>query len=57
MASSRRPGRERMERISCQLIRKEKLMNPLFILGMINAAEFAIVLVILLIVLNWDKFK
>ena len=32
-------------------------MNPLFILGMINAAEFAIVLVILLIVLNWDKFK
>ena len=46
-----------MERISCQLIRKEKLMDPLFILGMINAAELAIVVVILLIVLNWDKFK
>jgi Sec-independent protein translocase protein TatA len=32
-------------------------MDPLFILGMINAAELAIVVVILLIVLNWDKFK
>lgn len=32
-------------------------MDPLFILGMINAAEFGILLAILLIVLNWDKFK
>ena len=32
-------------------------MDPMFILGMINAAEFAIVLVILLIVIYSDKFK
>ena len=30
-------------------------MDPLFILGMINAAELTIVLVILLIVLKSDK--
>jgi hypothetical protein len=42
-----------MERISCQLIRKEKPMDPLFFVGMIAEAVF--LLVIFMIVLKQDK--